>query len=37
MPEVGWYRPAGRGLEGRIREKLEELRRLNAEAGRKRT
>ena len=41
MPEVRWYRPTERGLEGRIREKLEELRRLNAEArnetGRKRT
>jgi putative ATPase len=36
MPEVQWYKPAGRGLEGRIREKLEELRRLNAEAVRKR-
>ncbi len=33
MPEVSWYRPAGRGLEGRIREKLDELRRLNEEAG----
>jgi len=37
MPEVQWYKPSGRGLEGRIREKLEELRRLNAEAGKKRT
>jgi len=36
MPEVQWYKPTGRGLEGRIREKLEELRRLNAEAGKKR-
>ena len=36
MPEVSWYRPTGRGLEGRIREKLDELRRLNTEAGRKR-
>ncbi len=33
MPEVRWYVPTGRGLEGKIREKLEELRRLNAEAG----
>jgi putative ATPase len=32
MPEVSWYRPSERGLEGRIREKLEELRRRNAEA-----
>jgi len=36
MPEVSWYQPTGRGLEGRIGEKLEELRRLNAEAGKKR-
>jgi putative ATPase len=32
MPAVEWYRPTERGLEGRIREKLEELRRLNAAA-----
>jgi len=32
MPEVEWYKPTGRGLEQRIREKLEELRRRNAEA-----
>ncbi len=36
MPAVSWYRPTDRGLEGKIREKLEELRRLNVEAGRKR-
>ena len=36
MPAVNWYQPTGRGLEGRIGEKLEELRRLNAEAGKKR-
>jgi putative ATPase len=36
MPEVSWYRPTGRGLEGRIGEKLDELRRRNAEAGKKR-
>jgi putative ATPase len=36
MPEVGWYRPTERGLEGRIREKMDELRRRNAEAGKKR-
>jgi putative ATPase len=35
MPPVEWYRPAGRGMEARIREKLEELRRRNAEAGAK--
>jgi putative ATPase len=27
-----WYRPSGRGLEGRIAERLEELRRRNAQA-----
>jgi putative ATPase len=36
MPEVSWYHPTERGLEGRIREKLEELRRRNAEAEKKR-
>jgi putative ATPase len=36
MPEVRWYVPTQRGLEGRIREKLDELRRLNAEAAKKR-
>jgi putative ATPase len=36
MPAVEWYQPTGRGLEQRIREKLEELRRLNAEARAKR-
>jgi len=36
MPEVSWYRPTERGLEGRIREKLDELRRRNADAGKKR-
>jgi putative ATPase len=29
MPAVQWYRPTERGMEIRIREKLEELRRLN--------
>jgi putative ATPase len=37
MPDVSWYRPTERGLEGRIREKLDDLRRRNAAAGRKRT
>jgi putative ATPase len=37
MPAVDWYRPSGRGLEGKIREKLEDLRRRNAEAEKKRT
>jgi putative ATPase len=32
MPAVEWYKPTERGLEQRIREKLEELRRLNAAA-----
>jgi putative ATPase len=36
MPAVSWYHPTERGLEGRIREKLEELRRLNAAAEKKR-
>ena len=36
MPEVGWYQPTARGLEGKIREKLQELRRLNEQAGKKR-
>ncbi len=37
MPAVEWYRPSERGMEIRIREKLEELRRLNAEARAKKT
>jgi putative ATPase len=37
MPEVQWYRPTERGMEIRIREKLEELRRRNAEARAKKT
>ena len=36
MPAVSWYQPTERGLEGKIREKLDELRRRNAEAGKKR-
>jgi putative ATPase len=32
MPAVEWYKPSERGMEIRIREKLEELRRLNAAA-----
>jgi putative ATPase len=35
MPAVSWYQPTGRGLEGKIREKLDELRRLNIEAGKR--
>jgi putative ATPase len=37
MPAVEWYQPAARGLEQRIREKLEELRRLNAATRAKHT
>jgi putative ATPase len=37
MPAVEWYKPTARGLEHRIREKLEELRRLNAAARDKKT
>jgi putative ATPase len=36
MPAVEWYKPTERGLEARIREKLEELRRLNAAARKER-
>jgi putative ATPase len=36
MPEVSWYHPTERGLEGKIREKLDELRKLNDEAVKKR-
>ena len=36
MPEVSWYHPTERGLEGKIREKLDDLRRRNAAAGKKR-
>jgi len=36
MPEVRWYEPTERGLEGRIREKLDELRRRNEDAAKKR-
>ncbi len=35
MPAVEWYRPTERGLEAKIREKLEDLRRRNAEALKK--
>jgi putative ATPase len=35
MPAVEWYRPTERGLEARIREKLEELRRRDRAAGKK--
>jgi putative ATPase len=32
VEEHRWYEPTGRGLEARIRERLDELRRLNAAA-----
>ncbi len=35
MPAVEWYKPTERGLEQAIREKLEQLRRLNAAAREK--
>jgi putative ATPase len=35
MPEVDWYRPTARGLEEKIRQRMEELRRRNAEAANK--
>ena len=37
MPAVNWYQPTRRGLEGKIRDKLDELHRLNDEAAKKRT
>ncbi len=37
MPAVEWYKPTERGLEQAIREKLEQLRRLNAAAREKKT
>ena len=36
MPAVQWYRPSGRGLEAKIKEKLDELRRLDESSGKKR-
>jgi putative ATPase len=36
MPAVEWYRPTDRGLETKIRERMEDLRRRNAEAVSKR-
>jgi len=37
MPAVEWYRPTDRGLEAKIREKLERLRGLDATSAKKRT
>jgi putative ATPase len=36
MPAVEWYRPTERGLETKIKERMEDLRRRNAEAVNKR-
>jgi putative ATPase len=36
MPEVKWYEPTDRGLEAKIKEKLEHLRNLDAAADKKR-
>ena len=36
MPAVDWYRPTARGLEEKIRERMEELRRRNAEVAKRR-
>src|SRR4051812_19789830 len=33
MPTVEWYKPTERGREARLRERMAELRRLDAEAG----
>jgi len=35
MAEPGWYAPTERGLEGRIRERLAELRRRDTLAAKK--
>jgi putative ATPase len=32
MPAVEWYKPTDRGMESRIRERMEEMRRLDEEA-----
>jgi putative ATPase len=37
MERQAWYRPTDRGLEAKIRERLEHLRSLDATAGRKRS
>ena len=33
MAEPGWYQPTGRGLEGKIAEKMAWLRQLDAQAA----
>ena len=35
MPAVEWYKPTDRGMESRIRERMEEMRRLDDEAKNK--
>jgi putative ATPase len=35
MPAVEWYKPTDRGMESRIRERMEELRRLDQQAKNK--
>jgi len=35
MPRTQWYKPVDRGLEAKIREKLEQLRALDEAAGKK--
>ena len=35
MPQVEWYKPTERGREARLRERIAELRRLDAEAKKK--
>jgi len=35
MPVVEWYKPTERGMESRIRERMEELRRLDQQAKNK--
>jgi putative ATPase len=35
MPAIDWYRPTERGLEAKIRERLAELRRLDAAAAKR--
>src|SRR2546421_12553414 len=36
MPAVEWYKPTERGREARLRERIAEMRRLDAEAAKKR-
>ena len=36
MPAIEWYKPTDRGLEAKLRERIAELRRRDADAGKKR-